>query len=692
MNKKIKNVTLGAMALSAVGPLVANGIIYADDSATITNDTATSSSTSTTNSTAADTDPAATLKSMVTVNGNPLTKDKAIMAGDDVTWDVIATPGNTGLMTYFQDKLPNGVKLSPNSTLAIQAFNINNDGTQGDEITSEGTTKINGQTITWTPKDPVKYFYVGSTGTQNRILFHISTVAQQNIDPDYILENLGTLRVTNPKDPDNPVDVTSKARVHTVRDLAPTLQKAVSDDDGATWTDLAQLPSKDSLYEYKLTADIPVGMMKSSFTIDDPMVNVQSFDKDSVKVYRVLPKATKTDDTSSDASSSAASADSQAADANSTADSTATSDTSLAASDASSATTSDATSSAATSDADKPAAMTGVAKTSDKEQDVTKYFTITTGDDGDLHAEMNYSYLKSVRDSTTPLEYEVVVNGVTFKQASADDLKKYLEGGLPYIPNTASAEVDKTTVKSNRTRVTAPEPADPKAGGISKAVSVDQGKTWIENGQLTDKSQAYDYKIDVVAPVGANVKTLGVTDTFLAGQTVDSTQLKMYMKTDTTPDGQLGDEVTDQGTFSVTKDKDGNSVVAWAGSQAFSDKVNAATDTGVKFTLVANNVSLANSTDDQLKAFIKDNTTTVPNTATLVADGKDTLKSNTVTISLPQLADPKPAKQVAEDLLANTGEAIRQNPIMAALGALAVLGGAGAGIYKYKSRKKNLGE
>ncbi|MDR3241689.1 MAG: hypothetical protein LBT37_05915 [Lactobacillaceae bacterium] len=688
MNKKIKNVTLSAMALGAVGPLLGNAVIYAEDSATITNDTASSSSTSTTNSTAADTDPVATLKSMVTVNGNPLTKDKAIMAGDDVTWDVIATPGNTGLMTYFQDKLPNGVKLSPNSTLAIQAFNINNDGTQGDEITSEGTTKINGQTITWTPKDPVKYFYVGSTGTQNRILFHISTVAQQNIDPDYILENLGTLRVTNPKDPDNPVDVTSKARVHTVRDLAPTLQKAVSDDDGATWTDFAQLPSKDSLYEYKLTADIPVGMMKSSFSIDDPMVNVQSFDKDSVKIYRVLPKTAKTDDTSSDASSSAA-----ASDTSSAADSTSTSGASSAAtSDTSSVAMSDATSSAATTDASTPATLTGVAKTNDKEQDVTKYFTITTGDDGDLHAEMNYSYLKSVRDSTTPLEYEVVVNGVTFKQASADDLKKYLEGGLPYIPNTASADVDKTTVKSNQTRVTAPEPADPKAGAISKAVSVDQGKTWIENGQLTDKSQAYDYKIDVVAPVGANVKTLGVKDTFLAGQTVDPTQLKMYMKTDTTPDGQLGDEITDQGTFTVTKDKDGNSVVAWAGSQAFSDKINAATDSGVKFTLVANNVSLANSTDDQLKAFIKDNTTTVPNTATLVQDGKDTLKSNTVTISLPPLADPKPAKQVAQDVLANTGEAIRQNPIMAALGALAVLGGAGTGIYKYKSRKKNMGE
>jgi len=314
MSTKSKIIASGAL-LVVTTPLMMNGhSVFADG--TDTNADSASSASLTTPVT----DPSATLKTVTTVNGNALSKDKAILPGDDIAWDVIATPGNTGLMTYFKDELPKGVKFSPNSKYAVTAYAVNNDGTLGDDVTNDGTVQLNGRTVTWTPKDPDKYFFTGSENQSNRILFHLTTVAENDVDPDAVLENLATLRVTNPRNRDKPTDVTSVARVHTVKDLDPTLAKKVSNDDGKTWTDFEKLASEDQQYEYALTATLPVGTMKSSFTIDDPLETIQSYNKDDIKIYQgdyaasmAAAAGSQTNDTATPSSAS----DSQATDASS---------------------------------------------------------------------------------------------------------------------------------------------------------------------------------------------------------------------------------------------------------------------------------------------------------------------------------------------------------------------------------------
>lgn len=746
MSTRSKIIASGTL-LVATAPLLMNDqSVFADDTAT----TATADSASSSAVTTPVTDPEATLKTVATVNGNALTKDKAILPGDDVAWDVIATPGNTGLMTYFMDELPKGLKFSPNSKYAVTAYAVNNDGTLGDEVTNDGTIQINGQTVTWTPKDASKYFFTGADNKANRVLFHLTTVAENDVDPDVVLENLATLRVTNPKNPNIPNDITSKARVHTVKELDPTLAKKVSADNGKTWTDFEQLVSQDQTYDYSLTAILPVGTMKSSFTIDDPLDTIQSYNKDDIKIYQgdyaasmAVAAGSQTNNTASP--SSAIDSNATAASSSSTAASTTGSQASLSASSdavsssetASSATDSAASSaeatestvstnasdaSSATSTDDKTAAARYIVK------DVTNQFKVTTDKKG-VHATMDTNYLKTVRDAKKANVYTLVINGVTFKTATAEDLKKYEEGGLPYVPNTATMTVDKQTVKSNRTRVTAPKPLNSKAGAIQKAVSVDDGKSWTENGELSKQDQNYDYKLNVTAPQGSNVKGIAVTDELLAGQSVDPKNI-VVTGTDANITQQ---DVTKDGTIKIEKNKAGNNVVTWTPSDDLVKAANAASNQPVTWTMNLTDVTLKSSTADQLKTFLKDNVTTVPNTADLVVTGQDgkttTLQSNKVTVRIPNPVTPKPepkspikkvakkvtkavAKDVAtpvtkpvtkaldkaaeaapagskpQELLAATSGAAKQHPIVAMLGALVLMVGAALGIVKLHAARK----
>jgi hypothetical protein len=664
MNTKLKNsmIATGALAVLVAPTLTETTVMAANDANGL------ASSSSTTSSTSEVTDPGATMKTVATVNGIPLTKDKAIMPGDDVTWDVIATPGNTGTMTYFKDELPDGLKFSPNSKYAVTAYAVNNDGTLGDEVTNDGKLEISGQTVTWTPKDPEKYFYVGGDGISNRILFHITTKAENDVNPEVILENLATLRVTNPKT-NKPTDVTDKARVHTVAELAPTLQKSVSADKGATWNDFVKLANKDATYEYALKATVPVGAMKSELVIHDPMEHVQTFNKDSIKVYAgdytastaAAASSAATSSTSSSASSATGSTNSAASSENATSETTA--------------------SSVASSESSDSNANSTAAQNTRAVKDVTKFFKISVDDQGDVTATMDKDYVKAVRNSDQAQVYTLVVDGVTFKTASKDDLKKFDEGGLAYIPNIADMMVDKNNFKSNKTRVTAPEPLDPADGTIQKTVSVDGGKSWTENGTLNDQISTYDYNVDVVAPLAQNIKSMAITDEFLAGQTVDKSQLKIMM---TNADGSDAD-VTGQGELKLEKNKDGNQVATWTPNEELIKQVNDAKDTGAKFKLVATNVTLKNSTADQLKSFIKDSTLTVPNTAELkVTDQNDKttiLKSNKVAVSIPQ-PNPKTTAEKAKELLAATSGAAQQHPIIAVVGGLLIALAAGFGAYK----------
>lgn len=154
------------------------------------------------------------LTQVLTVNGNKLTDKVTLNQGDNVTFDIVLTPGNQGLMKQFTDTLPEGLVFNPNSKAAITVHAVNNDGTVGDEITDQGKIVINGGTVTWTPEHPEDYFFAGKTGTRNRLLFHITTKVNSVVAAGSNLVNTAETTFENPKDPnDSPAPVRDEAIV-----------------------------------------------------------------------------------------------------------------------------------------------------------------------------------------------------------------------------------------------------------------------------------------------------------------------------------------------------------------------------------------------------------------------------------------------------------------------------------------------
>lgn len=631
-------------------------------------------------------DPEATLKSVITVNGNPLAKDQAILPGDSITWDIIARPGNTGLLKSFEDTLPKGVKFDPNSKYAVTVYNVNNDGTIGDEITDEGTGSINGKTFTWIPKDPLKYFYVGEESKQNRILFHITTKAEGSVDPDTILENLATITTVNPKNDKEQV-VTDTARVHTVKEIKPTLVKHVSVDDGKTWLDKGELKNKDDLYTYRVLATIPVHSVESHFSITDPMENVQSFKE--VTIYEGVyssdakeiteePNDEKTESDTTD--EKVENSESQSADSTET---TISSETS--------------SSTEETSESKE----TNVETASKTIKNVTNEFDITT-ENGKIVATAKDSYVKKLGKSKKATNISLVVSGVQLTETSFKELEKYNQGGVTYIPNVASMELDKDKVESNKT-VVSPPTADSKQGAIGKSVSTDEGKSWVNNGELQSQDKLYDYKIDVTAPFQQDIKELAINDTFIAGQDLDQAEIfvKIVGSEESSEDQDTKNDVTSQGKLEKNKDENGNTLVSWKANDELIKKINDANEqTGaIKFTMLIKGVSIKNASKEQLDALLKGDKIVVPNDAQLVVTGADgnehVLKSNEVTVSLPTpaLNDPLDKEdQPQKDFLANTAEALKQNIVLAIVGALLILGGSIFGLKKWKQKKQSKAE
>ena len=141
-------------------------------------------------------------KSVFKVNGRVIDKFQEVYPGDNVVSDTVFYAKN-GLLQDFKITLPDSVVFNPDNQYALTVYNVNDDGSIGSEITSEGTTSIKGQEIHWLPKDPTRYVYKKG-GNQNRIVFHLNAHIQGTVNPGSYLKILteGTI-----KDKDTPTKV-----------------------------------------------------------------------------------------------------------------------------------------------------------------------------------------------------------------------------------------------------------------------------------------------------------------------------------------------------------------------------------------------------------------------------------------------------------------------------------------------------
>lgn len=141
-------------------------------------------------------------KSVFKVNGRVIDKFQEVYPGDNVVSDTVFYAKN-GLLQDFKITLPESVVFNPDNQYALTVYNVNDDGSIGSEITSEGTTSIKGQEIHWVPKDPTRYVY-RKGGNQNRIVFHLNAHIQGTVNPGSYLKILteGTI-----KDKDTPTKV-----------------------------------------------------------------------------------------------------------------------------------------------------------------------------------------------------------------------------------------------------------------------------------------------------------------------------------------------------------------------------------------------------------------------------------------------------------------------------------------------------
>jgi hypothetical protein len=134
-----------------------------------------------------------------------LNKDEKVKVGDTVHWLIVAQSGNQSLMTNVVDTLPKELSFAENPN--IKVFVLKNDGKLGDEVTDDWKLETKGQTITATPNDPTKYFFVGSS-TDSRVVITLDTTLNEDTQSG-TFTNIATI---NTKDGGHKED---KANVHT---------------------------------------------------------------------------------------------------------------------------------------------------------------------------------------------------------------------------------------------------------------------------------------------------------------------------------------------------------------------------------------------------------------------------------------------------------------------------------------------
>lgn len=429
----------------------------------------------------------------VSVTDNAFGKDRPVLAGDEIQWDVINTGGNKGYITKVTDTLPDELAFTPNSPKAVEFYEVNYDGTIGNDITSQWTVKISGQTMTATPKNPKKYFYVGAESEKSkptRFMYRIYSVIRSNVPSGEDFVNNAHLILKNhdswekgKKKPGEDVGLTSNAKVHTPKYTKPTLIKQESKDGGKTWTDDLALDSVSSNYMYRIVVALPPQMAKESLQIFDNMEDI--IDASELKVFW------------------------------------------------------------------GPSAWTnplgkGV-------EDVTDQFTITEKTGSDFTATASKDFIKQLRkakDTTyvtllsTKTDLQV---GDTASSAIDKEIAKYPNNK---VPNKASASVDDIDMDSNTVYVHVPK--SKVAPAIKKWIRKDDGKVtlddkaWTDSLRITSQNEKYDYHVDYSFDQPVELSHLTMTDTFEAIQDLQGIGgLKVYL---TDKDSKTSD-VSDWFTF-----------------------------------------------------------------------------------------------------------------------------------------------
>ena len=528
MKTKIKQTLAIAMLAGTVGPAalpVVNVITaHADDTTSVKE-----------GDTKADSliDAKTQMTTVVAVNGNKLVKDKTVNPGDTVTFDIVYTPGNKGLMTDFTDTLPVGLKFNPNSKFAVSVFAVNNDGTVGDEITDKGKGSISGKTYKWVPTNPKDYFFLGKTGTQNRVLFHITTVVENGAKDGQVMKNVANGTTDNPKQPGKPEVVTDEATVK-IPDSPkdPSIHKSVYLQDEKGGIDLplpGAVKSEDTTTATTDTTDTTDTTATATDTTATTDTTSKGVDitisseasvadmKASMAKLVALAKENKVDSSAQEAASDSLKDDAtdedkvkfvasfktlkeavlKVVDASSTTDGTDTDTTTDNKNDNIDLKTHDDL-------------YTYVVDVNIPSQSVQKKLTIQdpiehvqTVDAKDVHiynykgeeitsqGEVSITETKGAKTVNWKASDEFVANiakdnknvnlqmriqNVTLKGDNKDDEAKYETGGIVSIPNVANLIWDKNTTPSNETIVRVPEDPEKPNTTIRKSVALQDGK------------------------------------------------------------------------------------------------------------------------------------------------------------------------------------------------------------------------
>lgn len=530
MKTKIKQTLAIAMLAGTVGPAalpVVNVITaHADDTTSVKE-----------GDTKADSliDAKTQMTTVVAVNGNKLVKDKTVNPGDTVTFDIVYTPGNKGLMTDFTDTLPVGLKFNPNSKFAVTVFAVNNDGTVGDEITDKGKGSISGKTYKWVPTNPKDYFFLGKTGTQNRVLFHITTVVENGAKDGQVMKNVANGTTDNPKQPGKPEVVTDEATVK-IPDSPkdPSIHKSVylqdekggidlplpgavkSEDTTAATTDTTDTTATDTTatktdttattdttskgVDITISSEASVADMKASMA---KLVALAKENKVDSSAQEAASDSLKDDATDEDKVKFVASfktlkeAVLKVVDASSTTDGTDTDTTTDNKNDNIDLKTHDDL-------------YTYVVDVNIPSQSVQKKLTIQdpiehvqTVDAKDVHI-YNYKgeeitsqgevsitetkgaktvnwkasdkFVANIAKDNKNVNLQMRIQNVTLKGDNKDDEAKYETGGIVSIPNVANLIWDKNTTPSNETIVRVPEDPEKPNTTIRKSVALQDGK------------------------------------------------------------------------------------------------------------------------------------------------------------------------------------------------------------------------
>ena len=527
MKTKIKQTLAIAMLAGTVGPAalpVVNVITaHADDTTSVKE-----------GDTKADSliDAKTQMTTVVAVNGNKLVKDKTVNPGDTVTFDIVYTPGNKGLMTDFTDTLPVGLKFNPNSKFAVTVFAVNNDGTVGDEITDKGKGSISGKTYKWVPTNPKDYFFLGKTGTQNRVLFHITTVVENGAKDGQVMKNVANGTTDNPKQPGKPEVVTDEATVK-IPDSPkdPSIHKSVylqdekggidlplpgavkSEDTTAATTDTTATDTTATATDTTATTDTTSKGVDITISSEASVADMKA----SMAKLVALAKENKVDSSAQEAASDSLKDDAtdedkvkfvasfktlkeavlKVVDASSTTDGTDTDTTTDNKNDNIDLKTHDDL-------------YTYVVDVNIPSQSVQKKLTIQdpiehvqTVDAKDVHiynykgeeitsqGEVSITETKGAKTVNWKASDEFVANiakdnknvnlqmriqNVTLKGDNKDDEAKYETGGIVSIPNVANLIWDKNTTPSNETIVLVPEDPEKPNTTIRKSVALQDGK------------------------------------------------------------------------------------------------------------------------------------------------------------------------------------------------------------------------